>query len=75
MVATEVSRVFQSIDRTQVQQLLTGGAQIVEVLEAQQYRLAHLPGARHIPGWEMTRSRVAELDPERPVVVYCYDNL
>ena len=66
---------FRSVDRTQVQELMTGGAQIVEVLEERQYRLAHLPGAIHIPAWEMTPSRAAELDRSRPVVVYCYDNL
>jgi rhodanese-related sulfurtransferase len=66
---------FQSVDREKVQQLMEGGAQIVEVLEERQYRLAHLPGARHIPAWELTRSRAAELDPARPVVVYCFDTL
>lgn len=66
---------FRSVDRTQVQELMGAGAQIVEVLEEQQYRLAHLPGAVHIPAWEMTPSRVAELDRSRPVVVYCFDNL
>jgi len=67
--------VFKSADRAKVQQLVAAGAQVVEVLEAEQYRLAHLPGAIHIPAWEMTKSRAATLDPDRPVVVYCYDNL
>jgi len=66
---------FRSVDRTQVQDLMAGGAQVVEVLEERQYRLAHLPGAIHIPAWEMTRSRAEQLDRSRPVVVYCYDNL
>lgn len=66
---------FKSADRAKVQQLIAAGAQVVEVLEAKQYRLAHLPGAIHIPAWEMTKSRAAALDADRPVVVYCYDNL
>ena len=67
---------FQSVSRDEVRRLADEGAQLVEVLEARQYQLAHLPGAVHIPGWEMTRARAeAELDRDRPVVVYCFDTL
>lgn len=66
---------FRSVDRALVQKLREGGAQIVEVLEDEQYRLAHLPGAIHIPAWELTRARAATLDRNRPVVVYCFDTL
>jgi rhodanese-related sulfurtransferase len=67
--------VFESVGREQVRRLIDGGAQVVEVLERRQYRLAHLPGAVHIPAWELTRERAGELDRNRPVVVYCFDNL
>jgi len=66
---------FESVTRDRTRQLLEEGAQVVEVLEARQYRLAHLPGAVHIPAWELTRERADELDPSRPVIVYCFDNL
>lgn len=66
---------FASIDRERVRNLVDAGAQIVEVLEQQQFRLAHLPGAVHIPAWELTRERAAGLDSTRPVVLYCFDNL
>lgn len=66
---------FTSVGRDEVRRLVDDGAQLVEVLERRQYRLAHLPGAVHIPAWELTRERARELDPERPVVVYCFDNL
>jgi len=66
---------FESIGRDRVRQLLDGGAQVVEVLEPRQYRLAHLPGAVHLPAWELTRERADELARDRPVVVYCFDNL
>ena len=66
---------FQNASRDQVRRLVDDGAQLVEVLERRQYELAHLPGAVHIPAWEMTRERVAELDRARPVVVYCFDTL
>ncbi|HEV2369878.1 MAG TPA: rhodanese-like domain-containing protein [Acidimicrobiales bacterium] len=66
---------FRSANRAKVQRLMDGGAQVIEVLEARQYRQAHLPGAIHIPAWKMSRSRAAALDSKRPIVVYCYDNL
>ena len=66
---------FASVGRDEVRRLVDDGAQVVEVLERRQYRLAHLPGAVHIPAWELTRHRARELDPGRPVVVYCFDNL
>ena len=66
---------FESVSRDRVRQLVDEGAQLVEVLERRQYRLAHLPGAVHIPAWELTRERADELDRERPVIVYCFDNL
>jgi len=66
---------FESVTRDRTRQLLDEGAQVVEVLEERQYRLAHLPGAVHIPAWELTRERADELDRSRPVVVYCFDNL
>ena len=66
---------FESVTRDKVRQLVDDGAQVVEVLEARQYQLAHLPGAVHIPAWEMTRERADELNRDQPVVVYCFDNL
>lgn len=66
---------FESIDRARVRELIDGGAQVVEVLEGRQYRLAHLPGAVSVPAWELTRRRAEELDRDRPVVVYCFDTV
>ncbi|MGI9021729.1 MAG: rhodanese-like domain-containing protein [Acidimicrobiales bacterium] len=66
---------FETIDREHVRRLVEEGAQVVEVLETSQFGRAHLPGAIHIPAWEMTRERASTLDPDRPVVVYCFDTL
>lgn len=66
---------MQVIGRERVQQLMDEGAQLVEVLEPGQYRLAHLPGAISMPAWELTRERAAALRRDCPVVVYCFDNL
>ncbi|MGI8983389.1 MAG: rhodanese-like domain-containing protein [Acidimicrobiales bacterium] len=64
---------FTNARRDDVRRLVEEGAQLVEVLERRQYALAHLPGAVHIPAWELTRERAGELDRTRPVVVYCFD--
>ena len=66
---------FKNASREQVRRLADEGAQLVEVLERRQYQLAHLPAAVHIPAWELTPARAAELDRTRPVVVYCFDTL
>ncbi|MBA3266864.1 MAG: hypothetical protein H0T70_01205 [Acidimicrobiia bacterium] len=66
---------FATIGREEARRLLAEGAQVVEVLEEKQFRLAHLPGAVHIPAWELTPERASSLDRDRPVVVYCFDTL
>ena len=66
---------FTSASRDDVRRLVDQGAQVVEVLERRQFEAAHLPGAVHLPAWELTRERAESLDPTRPVVVYCFDTL
>jgi rhodanese-related sulfurtransferase len=61
------------IDRDQVQQLVAAGAQLVEVLPADEYKEDHLPGARSIPLRQINQESAATLDPNRPVIVYCWD--
>jgi rhodanese-related sulfurtransferase len=64
----------ECIGRQRVQELIGQGAQLVEVLEEQQFRLAHLPGAIHIKGRDLTRERAeSQLRRDRPVIVYCFD--
>jgi rhodanese-related sulfurtransferase len=62
--------------RADVQRLLTAGAQLVEVLPADEFDEEHLCGAIHLPLKSLTRD-VAEgtLDQGRPVIVYCWDAL
>ncbi len=62
-----------SIDRSQLQKLLGEGAQLVEVLPAQEYEEEHLPGAISIPLRELDRTTTSKLDKSRPVITYCYD--
>ena len=62
------------IDRGQLQDLVARGAQLVEVLPANEYKEDHLPGARSIPLREINRASTSSLDPHRPLIVYCWDS-
>lgn len=64
----------QLIDRHRVQQLVGKGAQLVEVLPANEYAEDHLPGAISIPLSHVDRQSVSSLNPNRPVIVYCWDS-
>jgi rhodanese-related sulfurtransferase len=61
------------IGRDEVRRLVETGAQLVEVLPADQYEEEHLPGAISIPLAELNRETTSHLERERPVVVYCHD--
>lgn len=62
------------IDRDELQRLLRDEhAQLVEVLPAEEFEDEHLPGAINIPLKTLDRNSAASLDPQRPVIVYCYD--
>lgn len=61
------------IDREQVLSLQAGGAQVVEVLSAKQYREVHIAGAQNLPLAGLNKAGAARLDRARPVIVYCYD--
>jgi rhodanese-related sulfurtransferase len=59
----------------QLQELVDRGAQVVEVLPADDYAPAHLPSAVNLPLRELDEQHAAVLDRTRPVVVYCWDSL
>ena len=63
------------IDLAQLQELLDGGGQLVEVLPAAEYADEHLPGAISLPLKQLDATTAAQLDPTRPVIVYCWDSL
>ena len=62
------------IDRDEVRKLTAQGAQLVEVLPAEEYEWAHLPGAVSLPLKQLDQGMV-QLDRSRPVIVYCHDSL
>lgn len=61
------------VGRDEVRRLLADGAQLIEVLPAEEFLEEHLPGAINIPLKELDRARTIELDRSRPVIVYCHD--
>ena len=62
--------------RGDVQRLVAAGAQLVEVLPADEYDSEHLRGAMHLPLKSLTREAAERtLDRGRPVIVYCWDAL
>jgi rhodanese-related sulfurtransferase len=65
----------ETIDYQGLRKLLDEGAQLVEVLPREEYEEEHLPGAINIPLKELDRDSAAQLDRNRPVVVYCWDYL
>lgn len=61
------------IARDDVRRLMSKGAQLVDVLPAEEYHDLHLPGAINIPLKELNAERAAGLRKDQPVIVYCYD--
>jgi rhodanese-related sulfurtransferase len=60
------------VDRREVQALVEAGAQLVEVLPAEEYREDHLPGAVNHP-LRRLQEEAGQIDRARPVIVYCWD--
>jgi rhodanese-related sulfurtransferase len=64
----------QEIDRDHLRRLMAEGAQLVEVLPANEYEEDHLPGAVNLPLRKLETDARSVLDPSRPVIVYCWDS-
>ncbi len=65
----------RAIDREELQRLVEEErAQLVEVLPPEEYEEEHLPGAINVPLRRIDAEARERLDPERPVIVYCWDD-
>jgi len=62
-----------AVDRNDVQRLLSEGAQLVDVLPADEFAEEHLPGAISLPLKQLNAETAKQLDRRRPVIVYCHD--
>ncbi len=65
---------MRDLERHEVQDLMRRGAQIVEVLPAEEYEEDHLPGAINMPLRKIESEAKRRLDSRAPVVVYCWDS-
>ena len=63
-----------NIGREGVRRMVAEGAQLVEVLPKEAFDEQHLPGAIHLPLRKIDAGVRASLNPERPVVLYCWDS-
>jgi len=63
----------KDVDREELQRMVAAGAQLVEVLPAEEYAEDHLPGAISIPLRHIDAEGTSELDKSRAVIVYCWD--
>lgn len=61
------------IDREGVRELAGSGALLVDVLPAEAYEQAHLPGAVSVPLAELDGAGRARLRGDVPIIVYCHD--
>jgi len=62
------------IEREELQRLLREEhGQLVEVLPPDEYEDDRLAGAINIPLKTLDAETTRQLDPQKPVIVYCYD--
>ena len=62
------------IGRDKLREMTGQDAQLAEVLPAEDYAWARLPGAVNLPLKELDAG-TGQLDRSRPVIVYCHDSL
>ncbi len=60
----------REVSRDEARALIAEGAQLVDVRAEHEWGAGHIAGAAHVPLAELAE-RAAELDRERPVVLYC----
>ena len=64
------------IPRDEVRRLLDDdGAQLVDVLPADEYADEHIAGAVNLPLKQLNAETVQMLNGSRPVITYCHDYL
>lgn len=65
---------MQDLERHRVKELSESGAQLVEVLGAEEFEEDHLPGAINLPLRKIETDAAKILDKTAPVIVYCWDS-
>jgi len=65
--------VSKRVDAQRAQRLLRRRVQVVDVLPSSVFAEEHLPGAINVPLETLDETRVEDLDRDRPLLVYCFD--
>jgi rhodanese-related sulfurtransferase len=63
----------KEIDRESLQTLMRRGAQLLEVLPPEEYKKAHITGAKNLPISLISRSTADRYQWDKPVIVYSRD--
>jgi rhodanese-related sulfurtransferase len=65
-----MSEGLREVSREEAEELVAGGAQLVDVRAGHEWDAGRIEGAVHLPLAELAE-RTAEIDKGRPVVLYC----
>jgi rhodanese-related sulfurtransferase len=65
---------LMEISRDAVRPMMAAGAQLVDARVAEDYESEHIRGALSLPLKSLDSETAAQLDPERPVITYCWDS-
>jgi rhodanese-related sulfurtransferase len=60
----------REVSREEARKMVEEGAQLVDVRADHEWEAGHIEGATHVPLPDLPQ-RTAEIDKDRPVVVYC----
>jgi rhodanese-related sulfurtransferase len=69
-MADEQQETRREVSRDEARKLIEDGAQLIDVRGDHEWEAGRIVGATHLPLDELAQ-RTGEVDPERPVVVYC----
>jgi rhodanese-related sulfurtransferase len=64
------SRETKEVSREEAEKLIAEGAQLVDVRADHEWEAGRIPGAKHLPLFELDE-RTGEIEQDRPVIVYC----
>jgi rhodanese-related sulfurtransferase len=67
---SEEAQETREVSRDEARKLIEDGAQLVDVRAEHEWDAGRIAGATHLPLDELA-GRTDEIDPERPVVLYC----
>jgi rhodanese-related sulfurtransferase len=69
-MAEQPGKEVKEVSREEARKLIDEGAQLIDVRADHEWEAGRIAGAKHVPLPELPQA-TAELDKDRPVVVYC----